>query len=387
MFSMLFRDGKRCEKSRILLENVEKGRELKMKKLFMLLLALVGVLALTACSYEVTWEVNEDGSVKMTQRPWYSLDDMKQIMGLELKMSGGALNEDQQKEYDAIMKMESVDDFLEYVAATGGSVDDIITKEVDGVVYMSSDDDTEVEVYENPSAAGMPAEYVLTPDTIKMSFEDTFKQFDEMLSGTGDMTAEDLETIETLKSMVAYDFTITMPKEIIYTNGTLSKDKKSANFKFTMSDKDTSIYVFTADSKDVVSLSIGNSAYTKKKTVKISAPEKITSVTVNGKKSSGKKINTSKDGKYEVVVKTKNFEEAFIFVKDGTKPVVTGVENGKTYDGPVTITFSDELSGIKSAKLGKKKVKSGATISKAGKYTLKVTDNAGNKTTIKFTIK
>ena len=38
-------------------------------------------------------------------------------------------------------------------------------------------------------------------------------------------------------------------------------------------------------------------------------------------------------------------------------------------------------------KLGKKKVKSGVKVSKAGTYTLKVTDKAGNKTTVKFTIK
>ena len=38
-------------------------------------------------------------------------------------------------------------------------------------------------------------------------------------------------------------------------------------------------------------------------------------------------------------------------------------------------------------KLGKKKIKNGAKVTKAGTYTLKVTDKAGNKTTVKFTIK
>ena len=110
-------------------------------------------------------------------------------------------------------------------------------------------------------------------------------------------------------------------------------------------------------------------------------------VTVNGEKISGTKISLSEDGQYTVTAKTKNAEKTITFIKDTKKPVVKGVENGKTYTGPVTIKFSDELSGIKSAKLGKKKVKSGVKVSKAGAYTLKVTDKAGNKTTVKFTIK
>jgi hypothetical protein len=74
---------------------------------------------------------------------------------------------------------------------------------------------------------------------------------------------------------------------------------------------------------------------------------------------------------------------------DDKKPTVTGVKNNKTYKNAVTIKFSDNKngSGIKSATLNGKKIKSGKKVSKKGKYTLKVTDKAGNKKTIKFTIK
>ena len=74
-------------------------------------------------------------------------------------------------------------------------------------------------------------------------------------------------------------------------------------------------------------------------------------------------------------------------VKDETNPVVKGVANGKTYKKAVTIKFSDIDSGIKSAKLNGKSIKSGKKITKSGNYTLVVIDKAGNKVTIKFKVK
>jgi hypothetical protein len=72
---------------------------------------------------------------------------------------------------------------------------------------------------------------------------------------------------------------------------------------------------------------------------------------------------------------------------DTTKPTVSGVKNGKTYKKAVTIKFSDKGSGIKSATLNGKKIKTGKKVSANGTYKLVVTDKAGNKKTIKFTIK
>lgn len=106
-------------------------------------------------------------------------------------------------------------------------------------------------------------------------------------------------------------------------------------------------------------------------------------------------------GKYSVVIcldgtvswdiseEDHNFAVYTVNVKssDRTKPVVSGVKNGKTYNRAVTIKFSDKDSGIKSAKLNGKNIKSGKKVSRNGSYTLVVTDNAGNKTTVKFKIK
>jgi hypothetical protein len=77
---------------------------------------------------------------------------------------------------------------------------------------------------------------------------------------------------------------------------------------------------------------------------------------------------------------------------DDTKPTVSGVKNNKTYTKSVTIKATDKDSGLKSATLNGKtikvsKLKSGYKVSKAGSYTLKVKDKAGNTKTVKFKIK
>lgn len=112
-------------------------------------------------------------------------------------------------------------------------------------------------------------------------------------------------------------------------------------------------------------------------------------------------VTVKTPGKYSVVIclegtvsrdiseEHHNFAVYTVNVKssDKTKPVVSGVKNGKTYHRAVTIKFSDKGSGIKSAKLNGKNIKSGKKVSRNGSYTLVVTDNAGNKTTVKFKIK
>lgn len=110
-------------------------------------------------------------------------------------------------------------------------------------------------------------------------------------------------------------------------------------------------------------------------------------------------IKVSEPGKYSVVfafgdadytwdVDAYNSVVINVNVKavDKTKPTITGVKNGKTYKKAVTIKFKD-ASGIKSAKLNGKSIKSGTKVSKNGSYTLVVTDKAGNKKTVKFKIK
>jgi len=68
------------------------------------------------------------------------------------------------------------------------------------------------------------------------------------------------------------------------------------------------------------------------------------------------------------------------------KKATVNVKKNETYKAGKKVTFKD-ASGIKSAKLDGKKVKSGIKIKKKGMHTLVVTDKAGNKITVKFKIK
>lgn len=96
------------------------------------------------------------------------------------------------------------------------------------------------------------------------------------------------------------------------------------------------------------------------------------------------------EGKYNISLQNMYGETEYTIFADYTKPTITGVKKGKTYNKSVTVKCSDDLSGIKAVKLDGKKVKNnknGIKISQKGSHTLKVTDKCGNTKTVKFTIK
>ena len=358
-----------------------------MKKLVLLLLMVITVLGLSACSFDVVYEIDKDGNCTISQTPWLSVEDFKMMV----EMAGGvdSLDAKMKMQVEMMKLVETPEQLRSVLQMSGATEEEIIEKEVDGVVYFGFPAYATVEKLD---PADIPEGNYVNADTFKIDLSDSLGSLDEQLTTSAatagkEISDEDLATVEMLKNMIWYDFTVKMPKEIVFTNGELSEDKKSVKWHFSMASKDMLFYAYTADSDQIISLGLEDGAFTKKKSVKVTTPDKIQSVTVNGKAVNGSKISLANDGEYAVTVKTKGYEKTVSFTKDSTKPVVTGVENGKTYTGSVTIKFSDELSGIKSAKLGKKKIKNGKTITKAGTYTLKVTDKAGNKTTVKFKIK
>lgn len=71
---------------------------------------------------------------------------------------------------------------------------------------------------------------------------------------------------------------------------------------------------------------------------------------------------------------------------DIDKPIISGVKNNGSYKKAV-VRFSDKHSGVKSAKLNGKSIKSGARVTKKGSYKLTVTDKHGNSKTVKFRVK
>ncbi|TKI58698.1 DNRLRE domain-containing protein [Brevibacillus antibioticus] len=75
------------------------------------------------------------------------------------------------------------------------------------------------------------------------------------------------------------------------------------------------------------------------------------------------------------------FTTSDTIVLDKTPPVVTGVANGSFYTADVTPVFDDGTATLNGAPFA-----SGTKVSVEGKYTLVVTDTAGNTTTVNFSL-
>lgn len=187
-----------------------------------------------------------------------------------------------------------------------------------------------------------------------------------------------------------YTLKITFPKKIKYTNGKLSKDKKTVIFDMTKVKVGDIIYAYTSKvqalSANVGPIQLtGLNQYghlTKAKTLKVKTDEKIKYIKVNGKKQSSDKIKIKKEGKYKIQVKTNKNTVTFNVCYDKTKPKVKVKDVG---NGQKKITFSDSNSGIKFAKLAGKYIESGHVTSITGSYNtyVEVYDNAGNMKKVK----
>ena len=170
---------------------------------------------------------------------------------------------------------------------------------------------------------------------------------------------------------------------------------KDGKYTLKVTDKvgNVSSVVFGIDkTKPVVSGVKNNGIYNKN--VKLSFSDNkggfgLRTATLNGKSIKNGAVVT-KEGKYTLKVADKagNVTSA-VFIIDKTKPIVSGVKNNQTYKKSVKITLNDNKggSGLYKATLNGKSIKSVVTVTKPGKYTLKVKDKAGNLTTVVFAIK
>lgn len=226
---------------------------------------------------------------------------------------------------------------------------------------------------------------------------------------------------------------VSMNNPVLFTNGELSTDKKSVEFKDVQDKKGKGLlYVYTKSAKNGVMLSSKNMiavtsekmeqggtmnvteknaivtskvshGLTKDGTISIETPDKIQKVTVNGKAVSfkGNKIKISKSGKYTVKVKTKYFNNKFKLVVDKDKPVIATKRSGKDMsvsvmdndkdmrvyvdnrapyvDGRASLAYAEKLKG------GKYRMK--LKVIGNGSHTVKAVDSAGNVSKVTFTIR
>lgn len=206
---------------------------------------------------------------------------------------------------------------------------------------------------------------------------------------------DDNDELDNLQNSFFRLVNITFDKEITYTNGTLSDDKKTASWKLglyedydvllqaTTSGKDA----FAKDTKapDIYPVKDGK-YYPSYVNILVTDDLGVKSVTCNGKKVTAD-YTVYNEGKYVIEAEDHFGNKAKkTFYIDMQKPKISGVKNGATYKSERTIRFSDKY-GVKSATLNGKTIKSGKKVSKNGKYKLVVKDQAGNTTRATFTIK
>ena len=200
------------------------------------------------------------------------------------------------------------------------------------------------------------------------------------------------ELTQMMKSMYM-EISVTFSSPIKkHTGGKLSNKNKTItwDYEYLLSGKD--LYATTAKTASKkISVNVAkNKIY--KKTTAIKVKSGTGTVYLDGKRvTSGKTKATN--GKHTLVIMNQNGKvNTFSFVVDTKAPTISGVKNNKTYSKKVTLKFKDGESGIKSVTVNKKKlssknIKNGYSISKSGKYTVKVTDKAGRSKTVKFVIK
>lgn len=199
---------------------------------------------------------------------------------------------------------------------------------------------------------------------------------------------------------------ITYPYPVVETNGVVEADGKTVYYDSGVVSAAENLYAyFDTSVKNGKKITIKSVKKNGGRMVQINTDGVIKSVSV---KKSGKKYTfgyssleilseqlhnnydkyfLDKEGVYSFTVKlesgAKKSQKVYV---DNTAPTAN-VKAGKSYKKGYKLTFSDKVSGIKTAKLDGKTVKSGTKVTKKGKHTLVLKDKAGNTKTIKFTIK
>lgn len=186
-------------------------------------------------------------------------------------------------------------------------------------------------------------------------------------------------------------YSITYPFPVYATNGELQENRHTVRYDLTqMAESMPRGWAVASPavkncSKVAVKGAKKNGTYKKPVNLQLVTKGVITEFTVNGENMGADSAYLREEGKYAVKYKTASGKSGKIkFCIDQTAPF-TNIKNNKIYK-KVTIHFGDKLSGVKTATLNGKKIKSGKTVTKAGMYTLKITDRAGNRMIRKFKI-
>jgi hypothetical protein len=258
----------------------------------------------------------------------------------------------------------------------GGSLEYVGKTTIDGVEYNEYLDTSSSQSSEYKGGVSEDGSSIILPNCFYMDLSSKSSSSENAI----DLSDEDVDLGDTSFEILE----ITMPNAIIETNGTLSDDRKTVYWNQNDYDNVDAWYAYT-DNEWKVYLNGIKGKYIKEPTkVTIVSTRPTKSIKVNNKAIKEKVYEVNKEGKYTFKVTSNKGTKTCSLIYDKTKPK-TNVES-KAYKKKVKIKCSDKLSGIKKITLNGKKIKNGYVVKKKGTYKLKVTDNAGNTKTVKFSI-
>lgn len=391
------------------------------KRIFSLLIVCTLLVTLTGCyGNQADMSLNEDGTCSVTLRFLYE-NDYYDLIQLIKSDSSSSSTEESEPEY----AIES-GDFTEGSLAYGQFNYHCFSREFSFATYdelknFLSDRNSYINglkqnsknptIYDKVEDA-LLKDVTLTSTLFKAALNDSIDDIEnaiskkgELVKGGSDSSSSDWDNLslaESLQNELGFriDFSITMPNSIIASNGkvsgnTVTWDLASMSADGTMI-ADAGAGYFTSDTTPPVIKGVKNGALIRKKTT-ITATDDVClqSISLNGKTLNGVRgvtlgNETFNDGKYTFTATDAAGNHSTVKVTvDQTKPTIKGAKNNKTYKKKVTLRFKDK-NGIKKITINGKTIKKttkSKTLRKRGKYTVKVTDKAGNQNKIKFRIK
>ncbi len=376
------------------------------KKLIALSLVMVMSMALFGCMRdESNIIVDDQNNISYTESIYIDKQDY-------IDMVASVSNDKTKEEIDA-----EVEEALKDTKVTM----------IDGREYIYQDSWLNV-----PSEKSQYVGMTINKDIFYMPLSNAYKIMDDsnsLLSTGGD--AELDEAMNKINAMTESLYNIvvvrnvTLPGEIVYTNGEVSSDKKTVTFKGTIKDiiESNGWYAMTAAGYEaynndttaptVQGLASGDCT-SSLKSLFAEDDVAVLSYEFNGVEYQISQSGTEyrftpvnaqttnqKEGLKEgentlTVTDVKGNKTVVTFTYDTVSPTITGAKTGKTYKKSRTIKISD-AQGVKKItvngkvknldKLKKSGKKYMIKATKKGKNTVKVTDNAGNVTKIIFKIK
>ncbi len=381
------------------IKSVEKGNDMKNKKkllaLFLTMTMLVGML--TGCMGQQNLiAVNADGTCSYTVKVLYeqsAYDEMN---------AGGSLSSTYIGSGDFTQTTETIDG-KNYQAFTRAFS---FANTTDFITFLTDD-----ATFYNAFITGSknPASY--EQETFKALFDSVTIDatgFVGQLSADNALSSGDAADVSSItkdslqgydsinayyKSMgIMMDVSITLPTAIIESNGTVSGNTATWDVESVPDSGKliaaTSGNPISGDTTAPTISGVKNNGIYKKATITASDDVAVNRVLLNGLRFNNYKFKVTQNGKYTLTATDANNNTTTVkFTIDTKAPKIKGLKSGRISKKGVKLKFSDN-TGIKSVQInGKKANKKKVTLKKAGVYTIKVTDKAGNVTKVRYTIR